>query len=148
MFTSYMFITSITYGQVSFQGLGDLPGGDFHSEANAVSGDGKVIVGASYSEFGFEAFQWVNGTMTGLGDLPGGEFLSAAEDVSMNGDIIVGSSVTASDFRGFRWKNNLMEILDPLPGDARSFAFGISADGSVVVGRSESSPFRSSFPVG
>ena len=42
----------------SFQGLGELPGGAFFSFANAVSGDGTVVVGHSGSIAGTEAFRW------------------------------------------------------------------------------------------
>ena len=51
-------------------GLGDLPGGEFWSQATGVSADGSVIVGASYSEHGREAFVWTRETgMVGLGGL-------------------------------------------------------------------------------
>jgi probable HAF family extracellular repeat protein len=43
----------------SFRALGDLPGGDFHSEALAVSDDGHVVVGRSSSaRFTEEGFAW------------------------------------------------------------------------------------------
>jgi probable HAF family extracellular repeat protein len=81
-------------------GLGDLPGGGFHSFANAISGDGSVIVGASTSTASgisdFEAFRWTQATgMVGLGDLPGGNFASFATAVSADGSVIVGSSAVA-----------------------------------------------------
>ena len=52
-------------------GLGDLPGGEFRSEAHGVSYDGSVIVGSSYSTAGRrEAFRWTQADgMSGLGDL-------------------------------------------------------------------------------
>lgn len=40
------------------QGLGDLPGGKFHSEAYAVSRDGHFVLGMSESARGEEAFLW------------------------------------------------------------------------------------------
>ena len=44
-------------------GLGDLLGGHFWSVANAVSSDGKVVVGGGHAEVDWEAFVWdsVNG---------------------------------------------------------------------------------------
>ena len=52
--------------------------------ANAVSGDGEVIVGEPqplpHDVLG--AFRWQDGVTTGLGDLDGGNFFSAAHDVS------------------------------------------------------------------
>jgi probable HAF family extracellular repeat protein len=81
-------------------GLGDLPGGGFHSFAHAVSADGSVVVGASTSTASgisdFEAFRWTPATgMVGLGDLPGGNFASTATAVSADGSVIVGSSAVA-----------------------------------------------------
>ena len=53
--------------------LGDLPGGVFDSRANAVSGDGSVVVGTSSSASGAQTFRWTaGGGMVGLGVLPGG----------------------------------------------------------------------------
>ena len=43
-------------GQI-FQGLGDLPGGDFHSYAQDVSGNGSVVVGYGLSTSGGEALK-------------------------------------------------------------------------------------------
>ena len=42
----------------SIDGLGDLTGGTFLSQAYGVSSDGNVVVGVSYSGSGFEAFRW------------------------------------------------------------------------------------------
>ena len=52
----------------SFQGLGFLPGASY-SEANAVSADGLVVVGAStYASGDAQAFRWTAaGGMVGLG---------------------------------------------------------------------------------
>ena len=67
-----VFVSFVCFSQantVSFQGLGDLPGGGFWSNAVGVSADGSVVVGfsdSSASDIG-EAFRWENGVMTGLG---------------------------------------------------------------------------------
>ena len=72
-------------------GLGDLPGGSFHSAANSVSADGSVVVGFSSSGNGNEAFIWTaGGGMVGIGDLPGGTFSSNAVDISADGSVVVG----------------------------------------------------------
>ncbi len=42
----------------SFQGLGDLAGGEFSSTAWDVSADGSVVVGGSRTDSGQEAFVW------------------------------------------------------------------------------------------
>lgn len=88
----------------SFQALGDLPGGNRHSWAYGVSGDGSTVIGASYSSSGLEAFRWTQATgMVGLGDLPGGQFISVAEAVSFDGSVVMGwSSIDGGDKR-FKW---------------------------------------------
>ena len=136
-------------------GLGDLPGGDFRSSATGVSADGSVIVGGGHSARGWgEAFRWtpVNG-MVGLGDLPGGLFNSVASGVSADGSIVVGHSDVgrtvgqAGSNAAFRWTpDNGMVRLGELPGgDFHSSVGGISADGSVVAGRSHSASGMEAF---
>ena len=51
-----------------FQGLGDLPGGLFNSQAYDVSADGSVVVGQGNSASGGEAFRWTSAGMVGLGE--------------------------------------------------------------------------------
>ena len=81
----------------SFTGLGDLSGGNYLSRAWAVSADGSVVVGESYSEQGLEAFRWTpSGGMFGLGDLPGGSFYSFALGLSRDGAVVVGGSNSGS----------------------------------------------------
>ena len=56
-----------------FQGLGDLPGGSFSSQASGLSADGSVVVGSGVSAKSQEAFRWTQQTgMVGLGVLSGG----------------------------------------------------------------------------
>src|SRR5689334_4676153 len=60
----------------TFQGLGQLPGGELsNSSADAVSADGSTVVGTSSSDRSdLEAFRWTAATgMVGLGFLPGGD---------------------------------------------------------------------------
>ncbi|WP_262382229.1 hypothetical protein [Microcystis aeruginosa] len=55
----------------SFQGLGDLPGGIFNSQAYGVSANGSVVVGRGNSANGFEASRWTQETgMVGVGNSP------------------------------------------------------------------------------
>jgi uncharacterized membrane protein len=83
----------------TFQGLGDLAGGSFFSQAYGISGDGNTIVGYGYSDLGQEAFIWdqdhsirslqsVIVNDYGL-DLTGWR-LQVAQSVSANGQEIVG----------------------------------------------------------
>jgi probable HAF family extracellular repeat protein len=110
-------------------GLGDLPGGNFHSDARGVSADGSVVVGYSHSTLGNQAFRWTSdGGMVGLG---GG----IASGVSSDGSVIVGQRDSASGLEAFRWTSSGgMVGLGVLPGDDYSGANGVSADGSVIVG--------------
>src|SRR5207247_5278902 len=119
--------------------LGDLPGGVFDSRANAVSGDGSVVVGTGHSASGSQTFRWTSGGMVGLGVLPGGNF-SEPGGVSGNGSVVVGHSGDAfapAQVKAFRWTaGSGMVGLGVLPGDTSSSASGVSADGSIVAGAS------------
>ncbi len=53
-----LYVAPGSLGQASFEGLGDLPGGSFSSGARDVSPDWTIVVGASSSELGGEAFLW------------------------------------------------------------------------------------------
>lgn len=68
--------------------------------------------------------------LTWLGVLPGGNF-SLASAVSANGDVVVGWSDTGAGFDAFRWTPNTGMVS---LGRASQFAYGVSRDGSVVVG--------------
>jgi probable HAF family extracellular repeat protein len=68
---------------VTFETLGDLPGGEYGSIAINVSADGSVVVGHSITAEGSEAFRWEDGSMAGLGGLPGGTFFSIAQQSSI-----------------------------------------------------------------
>ncbi|MHC4112277.1 MAG: hypothetical protein ACYSUY_14485, partial [Planctomycetota bacterium] len=104
--------------------------------ANAVSGNGRVVVGSGTIVNGCEAFRWTaeDGTV-GLGHI--GSYLdSRAFDVSDDGSVIVGWGQNASGYYGaFRWttSDGMQELAT---GSLVSYAEGVSADGSVVVGSS------------
>jgi probable HAF family extracellular repeat protein len=120
-------------------GLGDLPGGEFDSEAKDVSSDGSVVVGYGKSVSGTEAFRWTaGGGMVGLGDLPGGEFESRAFAVSGDGSVVVGASLygSAVGVEAFRWTaGGGMVGLGDLPGHIGfNAATSVNDDGSVVGG--------------
>ncbi len=131
----------------SFEGLGDLSGGVYTSDARAVSADGSVVVGISQSTSGDEAFRWTAQTqMQPLGDLTGGSFYSVAEGVSADGSVVVGSSESASGREAFVWAANVMTGLGDLTGGGFfSQARGLSADGLVIVGSSDSAAGRQAF---
>jgi probable HAF family extracellular repeat protein len=138
----------------SFRPLGDLPGGEFFSQARAVSADGATVVGTSGSANGYrEAFRWTRPAgMQGLGHLPGAAFVSDAYAVSSEGSVAVGYSASDSDGgEAFRWTQAGRMVglgdLPPVGFDFPSQAFGVSADGSVVVGTSNYSAGGGPIPV-
>lgn len=144
-------LCSVSFGATlaaSFQGLGDLPGAEFYSEAYGISGDGRVVVGASqsvvppsYSSPANEAFYWTQATgMIGMGDFPGGKLSSQAKAASTNGNVIVGHGKPDSpSYEAFRWTAETgLAGLGYLPeGSQYTQALDVSVDGSVVVGVGE-----------
>ena len=117
------------------KGLGNL-GFYPYSTASAVSSDGMVIVGYSYSASGREAFRWtaLEG-MKPLGDLSGGPFDSIANAVSADGSVVVGQSLVGPNWQAFRWtQSEGMVSIGTLPGGGDAGANGVSGDGSLIVG--------------
>lgn len=138
-------LLSLKLFAASFQGLGDLPGGNFFSVATGVSADGKAVAGYSSSTLSgassYESFRWTaeNG-MVSLGDLLGGTYTSFAQAISADGTTVVGNSKSSSGDEAFRWTQATgMVGLGDLPGgNFFSIANGVSGDGNVVVGYSAS----------
>jgi probable HAF family extracellular repeat protein len=125
--------------------LGELPGGNFGSYSYGMSRNGATIVGVSYSGNGQEAFRWtaVGGIvpMGFLPTLPTQTRFSSAEAANADGSVIVGESSSANTggngYEAFRWTSQGgMQPLGDLPGAAfQSWAYAVSADGGIVVGR-------------
>lgn len=116
-----------------------------YSDALGVSADGNVVVGSSYGYFLSgnivrEAFRWTSeGGMVGLGSYPDGDVESDARDISADGRVVVGSAPRGSNSEAFRWTSETgMVGLGFLPGgfptNRDTYAFGVSGDGSVIVG--------------
>ena len=122
---------------VDFQGLGDLPGGEYFSEATSVSPDGSIVVGYSSSLFGSEAFIWsaAHG-MQGLGDLDDGLFESIALATSRNGSAVVGQANSSSGQEAFLWTptDGMVGLGDLEGGAFESIANDVSFDGNVIAG--------------
>lgn len=83
-------------------GLGDLPGGSFHSQAHGISTDGSFILGFSASSgeglsIIYEACYWKDGEIFGLG-IPEGSEQSFAYDTPSDGSIIVGGGAGRYDY--------------------------------------------------
>lgn len=122
----------------TFQGLGDFAGGDHHSEAAAVSADGRTVVGFGTTEQGEVALRWTDKSgLLQLGEFAGGRFASRAHSVSQDGSLVVGFSNSGRGDEGFYWTEK--QGLAALPLDATFGAtltvLDVSADGKVFVGR-------------
>lgn len=123
----------------SFNGLGELAGGDFYSSAYGVSDDGSVIVGSSIpTNQEQHAVRWTGGVIQDLGLLhfPGyGTEFSYAMDASLDGAVVVGASYRDSMQYPVRWTaESGLSNLGQLPGTTYCGSSAVSADGSVTVG--------------
>ena len=118
-------------------GLVDL---GFPGWANDATPDGNVVVGwAGTGAVDHIAFRWTAETGTiRLGDLPGGSNESDAKFVSADGQVVVGDShsFTGVEDGGqlFRWTAETGMVGLGTLGGQSSRPFGISDDGSLIVG--------------
>jgi len=115
------------------QSIGTLPG-DLSSHAFGTSADGSFVVGIS-SAAGFNrAFRW--SAATGMQDLGwlAGYTQHEASSVSADGSVVVGDAGQGpTSNRAFRWTE--ATGMQALEGTLESsIAFGLSADGRVIVG--------------
>jgi probable HAF family extracellular repeat protein len=129
--------------------LGSLPGSSTSFIVKGLSPNGQWVVGFSESAEGTQAVVWSEATgLIALGDLPGGEFLSMGEAVADNGTVVGrGHSANvctdcSNPWEAFRWTSSGgMVGMGDLPGGSFwSEATGISADGTVIVGRGNHGP--------
>jgi probable HAF family extracellular repeat protein len=127
-------------GSGTMVSLGTLGAGDY-SSASGVSGNGLVVVGGLNLTVGsgnYYAFKYSGSSMTNLGALGTGD-QSWANAASYTGKVIVGSSnltVGGVTNHAFTYIGSTMKDLGTL-GGANSNAIGVSSDGSVVVGVSD-----------
>ena len=133
------------FGDVIFQGVGYVPG--YGSVAQAVSADGSFVVGnagqAGHVAGDTEAYRWTQaGGMMFLGDLPGGPIRSWGRGVSDDGMVVVGEGRYGDDsmqYEATRWTPETGTVgLGFLTGGTFSNSEGVSADGSIVAGTSNS----------
>ena len=91
---------------------------------SGICADGRVVVGADDSG----AIRWDGSAHA----IPGGRIAVAA---NQDGSVVVGSMTSPP--HAFRWTEaDGLQDLGTLPGCTTSDAFGVSADGNAVVGRS------------
>lgn len=129
-------------------GLGTI--GGVYSSASALSADGSTVVGVADTAGGENhAFRWNGGVMTDLGTLGGVQ--SETNAVSADGAVVVGTARDAGNAdRAFRWTAATgMQSVESLlstagvtlaPGSSLVSAAGVSADGSVIVGKYNTGP--------
>ncbi len=131
------------------QNLGTLAGA-IASRAWGVSGDGRVTVGAAfYPSSGLpeaRAVCWIDATIQPLGALTGYR-RSWAFAASHDGSIVVGYALPDTEggpSTSIRWVNGQAQNLGWLPDDGAdgSIAYGVSADGAIVVGNSDGRAYR------
>jgi probable HAF family extracellular repeat protein len=130
------------------QDVPPIDNGTGYVEGHAINANGSQIVGESVSELAFRrAFIWTAPTGTkdiGTPITPNGPHFNTARAwaISATGAVIAGEAVppqTSSQPdlipRAFRFRTDGgFEILAPLPNELQSRAFGVSADGAVIVG--------------
>ncbi|MDX2017085.1 MAG: PEP-CTERM sorting domain-containing protein [Planctomycetota bacterium] len=116
------------------------------SQGNAVSGDGRIVVGYAANSGNFTiAARWdVLSVAKPLGILPGGRQFSEALATNHNGLVVVGrAGIFPTGTRAFIWDRtrglrDLQNVLTELGVDTTGWvlrsATGISADGSVICG--------------
>lgn len=117
-----------------------------YSFGKAISGDGSVVVGELRTWSGqVEAYRWTSSGSTGLGFLPGA-IKSSAFGASADGSVVIGVSYY-QDLEAFRWTSTGgMMGLGDLPGGTNySWARGVSADGTIVVGHGNSASGQEAF---
>jgi probable HAF family extracellular repeat protein len=120
--------------------LGGFAGQPLWSEAAAVSGDGTVVVGQAQGANGMRPFRW--SASTGMIDLNvPGDGSGMANAVSADGSVVVGSAAGGA----FIWTpqlgsvNLLSYLIQTGASEAIGWqlmsAYGVSADGTVIVGQ-------------
>ncbi len=122
------------------QDLGALP--PFPSSfATATNSNGDIIAGyITYPESFLQGRSWRWTQATGMQLLPNpvGGIDATAVDMTPDGSVIAGYAYTFTT-KAMVWRNGMAEFLGTVPGTpfGTSYAFAVSDDGQVVVGRSD-----------
>ena len=127
------------------QGLGDLPGGRFRSDATKVSADGSIVVGVGESDgFRGKPFRWTQQggieMLTGIVEQGQSYFVSG---LSADGSIVVGTRIGATVGPDvFHWtEDGGEEIITELAAPPE-YPPDISADGSTIAGYDQTEAVR------
>jgi probable HAF family extracellular repeat protein len=130
---------NIVVGTDAFIHVGDLPGGTFSSGVQGLDADGSTVVGfgtptpPSGQAVTGNAILWKDaGGIAALTNVGPG----TAYSVSSNGATVVGVHQISPSITAFTWTGGVLTDLPNLPGGTgSSTAFGVSGDGSIVVGQ-------------
>jgi len=133
----------------TFTGIGDLPGGEFLSEARDVDAAGERVVGIAAGVAGRQAVVWTRAA--GLLSLDDGE--SAAHGISDSGCVIVGAARTerapqeGERTLAARWVGSEPVEFAPQPLSVYRLteAVAVSGDGGTIIGRAYQDAFPSGF---
>ena len=106
----------------SFEGVGDLPGGQFQSSGKAISADGRVVVGTANTADGSTPYRWEDGVMIQAGP-PG----YTANTTSADGSVIAITSFQGNNV--MFWDRGELKQLSP----AALSPLTLSADGSLAL---------------
>lgn len=107
------------------------------STALDISADGQVVVGYRDNALaGQQAFRWTREEgMMGLGPMPSGSIGGEANAVSADGSVIAGFCYNPGYYQSFGWTDNQgMVGFNYYPEWRQNLSYGVSGDGSVVVG--------------
>jgi probable HAF family extracellular repeat protein len=105
----------------------------------AISDDGSTIIG-TWGSSGTKGFRWtVQHGMQDLAQVVGAQNIAVGYALSADGSVIVGRHHAGVTWRAFRW--SLADGLQALHTQD-SYAFDVSANGSVVVGMTSGTGFR------
>jgi probable HAF family extracellular repeat protein len=114
--------------------LGDLPGGEDHSNANAINNRHQVV-GYGNNENGQHPMLWTAAAgMRNLGNLPNTtSCCGQAYDINESGQVVGTADGDNFQAHGFLWTEaDGMKQLEDLPGVGYSRAFGINEGGQIV----------------
>lgn len=127
----------------AFQGIGDLPGGSFHSEALTVSENGRIVAGRSSSSYSDEEGLILTRRegLVPLLEAGGAHVPGEPRAITHMGHVVGGKIVAGGALRAARWTaaTGWVALPDLPGGDVAGQALGISASGDVLVGWSASS---------
>jgi probable HAF family extracellular repeat protein len=129
-------------------GMAELPriDVDSYARANAVSRDGRVIIGWNDTDEGYRrAVKWVDGQVQEMLDAQGQQ-VGEALGTNRDGSVIVGGGAGKDGKEAWRWTAATgLQPIGLIPTGSffdQGYAFGVSDDGNLVGGASGAGPMR------